>query len=181
MVILVLLLQVQQGGTAPYSYTISGAANTTGALSGIFTGLTAGTYTITVTDANGCTATATVVVAQPTSTEPDIAIGSDVLGTILATNGTSQNIVYNINEIAGNPAAGDTLRITKVAGFDITFNGCLTSTVITPTTYVLDNTNWKIDNANPAFVSIILKAAGGLQYMYNTNQLSNLNKVVYSI
>ena len=150
------------GGTAPYSYTISGPANTTGATSGIFTGLTAGSYTITITDAKGCTATTIVVVGQPTGTVPDIAIGSDVLGTIFATNGTSQTIVYNINEIAGNPAVGDTLRITKVAGFDITFNSSLTSIVIAPTTYVLDNPNWKIDNSNPAFVSIILKAAGGL-------------------
>ena len=150
------------GGTAPYSYTISGPANTTGAISGIFTGLTAGSYTITITDAKGCTATTIIVVGQPAGTVPDIAIGSDVLGTIFATNGTSQTIVYNINEIAGNPAVGDTLRITKVAGFDITFNSSLTSIVIAPTTYVLDNPNWKIDNSNPAFVSIILKAAGGL-------------------
>lgn len=46
------------GGTAPYSYTISGATvNTSGTSTGIFTGLANGPYTITVTDAHGCTST----------------------------------------------------------------------------------------------------------------------------
>jgi len=49
------------GGTGPYQYKIG-----TGALqsSPTFSGLAAGTYTITVTDANGVTSTVTVTVAQ---------------------------------------------------------------------------------------------------------------------
>jgi gliding motility-associated-like protein len=48
------------GGTAPYSYQLG-----TGALqaSGTFTGIAAGTYTVTVTDAGGCPFPVTVVVA----------------------------------------------------------------------------------------------------------------------
>lgn len=151
------------GGTAPYTYSITGpTVNTTGASSGVFTGLTAGSYTITTTDANGCTTTASATVGQPSGTNTDLSLGSDITGSLFATNGTAQTIVYNISEIAGNPAVGDTLRITKVAGFDITFNDALTSVVVAPTTYTLDNANWKIDNSNPAFVSIIKKAAGGV-------------------
>ncbi len=50
------------GGTLNYSYlwTPAGGNGATG------TGLTAGSYTVTVTDANGCTATASVVITQPT-------------------------------------------------------------------------------------------------------------------
>lgn len=151
------------GGTAPYGYVIAGpTVNTTGATSGVFTGLTAGNYTITTTDANGCTTTTLATVGQPSGTNTDLSLGSDITGSLFATNGTSQTIVYNISEIAGNPAVGDTLRITKVAGFDITFNDALTSVVVAPTTYTLSNPNWKIDNSNPAFVSIIKKAAGNL-------------------
>jgi gliding motility-associated-like protein len=51
------------GGTAPYTYSW----NTTPIQTGITaSGLTAGTYTVTVTDANGCTQTATAIITQPT-------------------------------------------------------------------------------------------------------------------
>ncbi|HXB13988.1 MAG TPA: hypothetical protein VNZ45_18505, partial [Bacteroidia bacterium] len=51
------------GGTSPYtfSWAPSGGAGISA------TGLTAGTYTITVTDANGCIVTASAMVTQPTA------------------------------------------------------------------------------------------------------------------
>jgi gliding motility-associated-like protein len=49
------------GGTAPYSYTWSSACTTQ-----TCTGLCAIAYTVTVTDDNGCTATASVTLTQPT-------------------------------------------------------------------------------------------------------------------
>ncbi len=55
---------VPSGGTAPYSYIWSTdpAQNTQTA-----TNLSAGTYSVTVTDANGCTATGSVLLTQPSS------------------------------------------------------------------------------------------------------------------
>jgi hypothetical protein len=148
---------VAAGGTAPYSYVIAGpTVNTSGATTGVFTGLAAGNYTITATDANGCTTTATATVGQPAGTAPDISLGSDITGSLFITPGTSQTIVYNIAEIAGNPSVGDTIRITRVAGFTINFNPAIASTVVGATNYILDNARWKIDNSNPSFVSIIL-------------------------
>jgi len=49
------------GGTAPYTYSWSPAGGTAATA----TGLTAGTYVVTVTDNIACTATATVVITQP--------------------------------------------------------------------------------------------------------------------
>lgn len=145
------------GGTAPYQYTITGpTVNTTGLNSGIFTGLLAGSYVVTSTDANGCTATANATVAQPTGIAPDISLGSDITGSFFGTSGVTQTIVYNISEIAGNVSVGDTLRLTRVAGFSINFNVASNSTIVGGTTYTLDNSRWKIDNSDPAFVSIIL-------------------------
>jgi hypothetical protein len=146
------------GGTPAYVYTIAGpTVNTTGAITGQFTGLTAGSYTVTVTDNNGCTATtAAIVITQPVGGIPDITLGSDFTGNFFTTPGVSQTIVYNIAEIAGNASVGDTLRITKPAGFTITFNPTIFSTTVGATTYTLDNPRWKIDNSNPAFTSIIL-------------------------
>jgi gliding motility-associated-like protein len=51
------------GGTAPYSYSWSpGAFNT-----GIVSGLPVGVYTLTVTDAQGCTVTGTRTIVEPTA------------------------------------------------------------------------------------------------------------------
>lgn len=48
------------GATPGYTYSIAGpSVNTSGSTSGTFTGLANGAYTVTVTDAKGCTATAT--------------------------------------------------------------------------------------------------------------------------
>ncbi|MBC7936596.1 MAG: SprB repeat-containing protein [Rhizobacter sp.] len=153
---------VATGGTSPYTYTIAGpTVNTTGANSGAFTGLAAGSYTVTVTDNNGCTATtAAIIITQPVGGIPDITLGSDISGSLFATPGVTQTVVYNVAEINGNSAVGDTIRITKVAGFTINFNPTIFSVVVGSgpgaTTYALDNPRWKIDNTNPAFVSIIL-------------------------
>jgi hypothetical protein len=49
------------GGSSPYTYSWIGTGQTTQTA----TGLCAGNYTVTVTDANGCAASATVLVTQP--------------------------------------------------------------------------------------------------------------------
>ena len=48
------------GGTTPYSYSWSNGANTQN-----LTGLVSGTYSVTVTDANGCTSSSVATISQP--------------------------------------------------------------------------------------------------------------------
>jgi len=81
------------GGTTPYSYSWapSGGTNATA------TGLTAGTYTVTVTDFNGCQATRTFTVNQPatalggTISKTDVSCngGANGTATVTATGGTT--------------------------------------------------------------------------------------------
>src|SRR5690606_10458157 len=56
-------------GSAPYQYSIDGG--TTFQPAANFTGLAPGTYTITVSDANGCTGTADATVTSGTNIDGD--------------------------------------------------------------------------------------------------------------
>ena len=149
-------ITVTSNAIPTFSYTIAGpTVNTTGQTSGVFTGLTAGTYTITVLSGSGCSNSVTAVVTEPTGTLPDISLGSDYTANFFAAPGIENTIVYNVAEIAGNAATGDTIRITKVSGYTLSFDGLATSATIGATTYTLNNSKWKMDISNPSFVSLI--------------------------
>lgn len=80
------------GGTAPLTYTWSAG----GSIADSATGLTAGTYTVTVRDAGGCSASASFTITQPVSalsataaTTPTSCGGSTGQVTITPTGGTA--------------------------------------------------------------------------------------------
>lgn len=74
------------GGFAPYTYDVGGITTT----SGVFTGLVSGTYTITITDANGClTECSPITLVEPSSlscsiTTTDVTCSGDNDGTLSA-------------------------------------------------------------------------------------------------
>lgn len=75
---------VALGSASPavaYAWSPSGGTNATAS------GLTAGNYIVTVTDANGCSATATATIAQPAAFLPDISTSSAACG---SANGMAQ-------------------------------------------------------------------------------------------
>jgi gliding motility-associated-like protein len=99
---------VQSGGTAPYSYSwMPGNLN-----GSTINNISAGTYTVTVTDVNGCTGNSSVLVSQPnpliataTTSSPSVCIGGTV--TLSANGGnsyqwsngaTSQSTVVTLNQ-----------------------------------------------------------------------------------
>lgn len=121
------------GGGSPYTYTYSGGNNTTGA----FTGVADGSYTISVTDANGCSGTATASVASnvptvtvtATSTNASSAGATD--GTATATPGGG-NGAYTY---AWTGTAQTTATVTGLAvgSYTVTVtdaNGCSASSTV---------------------------------------------------
>lgn len=99
------------GGTTPYTYAWTGSASTTD----VANNLTAGNYSVTVTDAHNCTITQSYVIAQPTdidiqSTQTDVLCYGDATGdiTLTVSGGIGPNYTYtwNPNVSTTNTASG---------------------------------------------------------------------------
>jgi len=84
---------VVTGGTLPYSYSWSPSGGTSSTASG----LTAGTYTVTVTDKNGCTTTQSFTIIQPIPLMTD-SVSQTNVSCKGGNNGTA-----TINAMGGNP------------------------------------------------------------------------------
>jgi|GEM_PF-1292319 len=135
------------GGVGSYTYSIDGpTVNMTGASTGAFTDLAAGTYTITVTDANSCQAISTQVTltdpAAPSVTAGNngpVCAGSDV--TLTATSGYVTYVWTGPGTINDNDQATAT-GVTPTDGAEYTVsitdaNGC--TNTATTTVSVVDN------------------------------------------
>ncbi|MGP8215343.1 MAG: hypothetical protein ACLQQ4_07255, partial [Bacteroidia bacterium] len=130
------------GGTAPYTYSwtnsssvVVSTAQTTGTI------LPAGNYTVTVTDAIGCTATATVAITQPTA--PSVTIASQVnelcngasTGSITANAATGGTGAFTY---AWTPSGGTNLTASGLSAQTYTItatdaNGCAATATATIT------------------------------------------------
>jgi PKD repeat protein len=138
------------GGTGTRTYQIVELpSNTTGAVSGIFTGLPAGTYTLKVSDANGCSATsAALTVDNPPAVTASIAITSNYNGSRISCYGASDGEIkvtasggtgalnYVLNQDPGNTSGSTTGEFTGLTAgvYSVTVtdeNGCskITATV----------------------------------------------------
>jgi gliding motility-associated-like protein len=113
------------GGTAPYTYNWSPAGGT-GATA---TGLSNGTYTCTITDANGCTAAQIVAITQPTilvasMTSNTICAGQDGSIAAVGTGGTGP---YTYAWSNGPTTSSQTFTSPSAATYTVTItdaNGC---------------------------------------------------------
>ena len=179
------------GGTSPYSYAWS-----TGATSQNLTNLAAGNYSVILTDANGCTATRSTTVAQPT----------DLTASVNATNascfgGNSGSISLNVSGGTApysynwsNGAASQNLSNLIAGNYTVTItdeNGCTInrSASITQPVAITANVNATNPTCNGANNgSISLFASGGVTpYTYvwsngaTTQNISNLNASAYTV
>ncbi len=129
-------------GTAPYTYLWDdGAAQTTATA----TGLSAGTYEVTVTDANGCTATASTTVTQPTTalsltpaSQTNVACNGGATGAATVNAATGGTAGYTYNWTPGNPIGDGTTSVSGLSAGTWTCtvtdaNGCTKSVNFTVT------------------------------------------------
>lgn len=122
------------GGATPYSYLWS--ANSGSQTAGTATGLAADTYSVTATDANGCSATGSIAVVQDVSTVAISTTSTDATcfggdGTLTAT-GTSASlpITYAWDAAAGNQSTATATGLAP-GSYSVTATdavGCTNST-----------------------------------------------------
>lgn len=164
------------GGSTPYSYTWSTSPVQTAATA---TGLTAGTYTATVTDSHGCTTTASSTVTQPSTLAATASTISDVLCnggnngsvTVSASGGTTPytyawntSPVRTTATITGLVAGTYVVTVTDANGCTITAGTTVTQpTALAATTSTLSNVS--CNGGNNGSVSVA-PSGGTLPYTY---------------
>ncbi|MES2431256.1 MAG: hypothetical protein V4556_09975, partial [Bacteroidota bacterium] len=157
------------GGTAPYTGT------------GTFTGLVAGTYSYTVTDANGCSKTVSVTI-----TEPTLLVASEIHTDILCNGANTGSIT--ISASGGTAPYTGTGTFTGLTAGTYNYmvtdaNSCsknISVTIAEPTLLVANEVHTDIlcNGANTG--SITISASGGTGPYTGTGTFSGLTAGTYS-
>ena len=127
-------------GTLTYNWT---PGNPIGDGTASVTNLSAGSYNCTITDANGCTASQSITITQPTvlaatlSSQTNVSCfaGTNGAASILVSGGTT---AYSFNWTPGNPTGDGTANVTGLTAGTWTCsitdaNGCIASQTVTIT------------------------------------------------
>ena len=180
---------VVTGGVAPFTYAWSNGGNTVS-----ISNLGAGTYSVTITDANGCTATASATINQ----SPAITININGASTVCSPNtgNATAAVVGGVPPYTFNWSNGATTQTIMGLGagtYTVTVtdaNGCTANKSITINVVTLTATITKQDvlcfgqNTGSATVAVV---GGTMPYTYawsngaNTATANNLLAGTYSV
>jgi gliding motility-associated-like protein len=173
------------GGTVPYVFNWSNAATTED-----LTNLPIGTYSVTVSDANNCTATNSTSLTQPsaiiaTETHIDVLCNGAATGIIdITANGGIGNLSYawsngdNAQDISGVQAGNYNVTITDANACTIQQN--ITIQQPTPFTVGLQYTNISCNGGNDGSINLTVSGAT-TPYTFNWNNgasTEDLNNVI---
>jgi gliding motility-associated-like protein len=180
------------GGTAPYSYLWSNGATTA-----TINGLAAATYTLTITDALGCTLSKTAVITQPLAltatitTTPVTCNGASTGSATVSVSGGTAPYSYLWNNgsttatISGLAAATYTVTITDAGGCSLTKSTTLTQPAAIAVTTSVTSATCGMPNG-----SATASAPGGTapySYSWNTTPVqttaiaTGLNSGIYTV
>ena len=180
-----------QGGTGPFTFRWN-----TGATTGAIIGIPSGTYSVTITDANGCTSSATGTVANPpvvtlttTSVAPNCG-GSSNNGsaTVSATGGRPPFSFRWSNGQTGATATGLSVGTYFVTATDA--KGCnKTGTVVLTSnagfTLNATSTNAACGSSNGSATAVVTGGTAPFTYKWSTNAttqtISNLAAGSYTV
>ncbi|MEL6804769.1 MAG: SprB repeat-containing protein, partial [Bacteroidota bacterium] len=112
-------------GVVPYTYSWSNTATTAS-----ITGVAAGSYTVTATDANGCTANTSEMISEPTAVSAQITLDANVSCNGLADGSlsvTGQGGIAPYTFVWSNTSTATTIDNLSAANYTVTVtddNGC---------------------------------------------------------
>jgi hypothetical protein len=178
------------GGTGPFVFSLTGGQSSTpqAGTTFAFNGLMGGSYTVQVTDANGCTATAMAMVTQPggftvTAAKMDAAICNGVgpalnSGSIMVTAAPAGSYTYSLSGAAVRPAQTAASFTNLPAGnYVVTTtdpaSGC---NVMTNVTIGTVNTTVQIIGTSQTTIP-----CGGGTASLTVNAISSLDGLMYSL
>ena len=171
-----------------------------GTTSNILNNLIAGTYTCTITDANGCTTVATVYISQPSKIQatfnltPPSCFGYNNGSVSVNVNGGTPPYTYqwnngaNVNYINHQTAGNYNVTITDANQCTTVFNTTLTQPTEL-TADIIDYTQQPLcGNSNDGMVMVTTNHGGTPPYLYNigngnqtNNQFNNLQAGTYQV
>nr|WP_294859343.1 HYR domain-containing protein [uncultured Fluviicola sp.] len=181
------IVVTSQGGTAPYSYAWTGPSSYSSTFEDI-SGLTAGTYQVTVTDAHSCTTSASASVTTVLDITPPVITCT----TDKSVFTSSSSCTYTVPDLAWNAAATDNCLLS---GMSYTLSGATTGSgsslqgiafnkgmtavmwgatdglgntdTCTFNVTVTDNINPVITQCGPAIPASVSANAGGCTYTHS--------------
>jgi len=178
---------IPSGGTGPYSFLWMPMASTTSSISN----LCAGCYTVTITDANGCTATETICITQPsavvaaaTATNATCNGACDGAISVSASGGSGPytylwSPIGNTTPTVNNLCAGCyTVIVTDANGCTDTEMVCITepSAIVTTATVTHASCNGTCDGT----ISVSSSGGSGL-YTYLWSPIGNTTPTVSNL
>ena len=180
-------------GTGPYTFLWSNGRTTQNN-----TGLPAGPYTVTVTDANGCTVSRNTTITQPasalngssSSTNATCSVAGSINLTVSGGNNGSYSYLWSnsavTQDLNGLGAGSYTVTITDAGGCTIT-NGPNTITSIgTPSASIVNTNNILCNGVSNGSVDInVVGGTGPYTYLWSnsrtTEDVSGLAAGTYSV
>jgi gliding motility-associated-like protein len=186
---------VNATGTPPLTYSWSPSVSTGASANG----LTAGTYTVTVTESHGCTATASFVISSPPLVTANVAASSNIScnsandGSIaISASGGVAPYTYQWTPSGGSGASASNLPAGTYTVLIRDANNCQTtvqSTITQPTALTaVSNATAAMCNGDANGSALVTPSGGIGPYTYywtpggsTTNNVSNMTAGTYSV